>query len=96
MGDVGGNNVFTMTWDSASPGSNPWDSVFVNLVADVQGDIDNNRTADYVMRVNTGNEWSATIGTDLLAMTVDVTFVPEPSSALLAGLLPLSLLRRRR
>jgi hypothetical protein len=96
MGDVGGNNVFTMTWDSANPGSNTWDSVFVNLVADVQGDIDNNRTADYVMRVNTGNEWSATIGTDSLAMTVDVTFVPEPSSALLAGLLPLVLLRRRR
>jgi hypothetical protein len=80
LGDVGGNNLFTMTWDSANPGTQPWDSVFVNLVPDVQGDLDNHRNSNFVMRVNTGNEWSAVIGTDQLGMTLVVQFVDPGTS----------------
>jgi len=97
IGDIGGANAFTMVWDSRTPGPNAWDSSFDDLVPDVQGDLDANRTADYVLRVDVGNEWSTTIGADNFKLTVDVSMVPEPSTALCAllGLSTLTLRRRR-
>ena len=75
IGDIGGPGAFTMTWDSRSPGTDPWNDKFDDLVPDVQGDIDNNRTADYLLRVNPGNEWSAVLGVDTLRLVVEVEFV---------------------
>jgi autotransporter-associated beta strand protein len=75
IGDIGGPGAFTMTWDSRFPGTDPWNSDIDNLVPDVQGDIDNNRTADYLLRVNPGNEWSAILGVDTLRLVVEVEYV---------------------
>jgi autotransporter-associated beta strand protein len=75
IGDIGGPGAFTMTWDSRFAGTDPWNSDFDNLVPDVQGDLDNNRTADYLLRVNPGNEWSAVLGVDTLRLVVDVEYV---------------------
>lgn len=96
IGDIGGPNAFTMTWDSRSPGPNSWDTNIDDLVPDVQGDLDNNRNSDYVLRVNVGNEWSTTIGADSFKMTVDVTMVPEPTVVPLSALALCGLALRRR
>jgi autotransporter-associated beta strand protein len=86
IGDIGAPGPITMTWDSRFPGPNPWDENFDFIATDVQDDLNHNRTADYLLRVNVGNEWSATIGADDFKMTVEVEFLAgTPFSSWMAG-----------
>lgn len=74
-GDLGGEGTGNWTWDSANTGTEPWVAPMRDLVATVQTVLGGSGSlANFLMRVNTGNEWSNMSGWGSPALIVDVDF----------------------
>ena len=74
-GDLGGDGNGNWTWDSANLGTQPWETPMRDLVASVQSVLNGSGSlANFLMRVNTGNEWSNMTGWGSPSLIVDVDF----------------------
>lgn len=74
-GDLGGDGNGNWTWDSANPGTQPWETPMRDLVTTVQTVLSGSGSlANFLMRVNNGNEWSNMTGWGSPSLIVDVDF----------------------